>query len=106
MFSLMVTLDTVDEHERRLIRCEAPDREALLIRWLSELLYYVDAEELLFKRFEVRSVTDTSITAVAYGEKIDRARHDLHFGVKAVTRHLLRITDTTTGLEARILFDI
>jgi len=106
MFSLMVTLETVAAREHRTIRCEARDREGLLVAWLSELLYYVDAEELLFSRFTVQSLSSTQISAGAFGEPIDRSRHDLHFGVKAVTRHMLRLAETADGYEARILFDI
>jgi tRNA nucleotidyltransferase (CCA-adding enzyme) len=106
MFSLMVTLETVVEREQRAIQCEARDREGMLVAWLSELLYYVDAEELLFSRFTVQSLSSTRIEAVAFGEPIDRSRHDLHFGVKAVTRHMLRLAETADGYEASILFDI
>ena len=91
---------------RRLVHVEARDREALLVRWLTELLYYLDAEEMLFSRFEVEEATDTRLRARAFGERIDPQRHRLHFGVKAVTRHMLEVAPEDGGYRAQVLFDI
>lgn len=106
MFSLMVDTSGVRQVESRDIRVEAPDLESLLVRWLTELLYYLDAEQLLFSRFEVTGLTETTLTARAHGEQIDPQRHDLGFAVKAVTRHMLEITRRNGGFGATILFDI
>ena len=106
MFSLMADLGGVRQIEQREIEVEARDREALLVRWLTELLYYLDAEEMLFSRFEVEEATDTRLRARAFGERIDPRRHSLHFGVKAVTRHMLEVAPEDSGYRARILFDI
>lgn len=106
MFALMVDLEGVEEREERLIQVEGRDREGLLVRWLSELLYYLDAEEMLFRRFEIEELTDTRLRARGFGERIDRERHRLHFGVKAVTRHMLEIAPEDGGYRATLLFDI
>ena len=106
MFSLMADLDSVRPAEQRDIAIEARDRETLLVRWLTELLYYLDAEEMLFCRFEVEEATETRLRARAFGERIDPGRHRLHFGVKAVTRHMLEVTPEDGGYRARVLFDI
>src|SRR3972149_294317 len=44
--------------------------------------------------------------ARARGERIDRERHRLHFGVKAVTRHMLEVVEEDGGYRAQVLFDI
>lgn len=106
MFSLMADLAGVKEREERRIEVEGRDLEGLMVNWLSELLYYLDAEELLFRRFEVEEVDDSRLRARVHGERIDRERHVLHFGVKAVTRHLLEIKRDERGYSAKILFDI
>jgi SHS2 domain-containing protein len=101
----MADLEGVEEREERRIEVSARDREGLLVRWLTELLYYLDAEEMLFHRFEITHMTDTSLSARAFGERIDRERHNLHFGVKAVTRHMLEVAEQD-GYRATVLFDI
>ncbi len=106
MFALMAEPEDVRPAEERRIEVEARDREGLMVRWLTELLYHLDAEEMLFSRFEVEEVSETRLRARAFGERIDPERHRLHFGVKAVTRHLLEVGQEDEGYRARILFDI
>lgn len=106
LFASMVELGGVAENEERTIEVEGRDVESLLVHWLTELLYYVDVEELLFRRFAVDEISETRLRARGFGEKIDRDRHEFHFGVKAITRHMLEVRKTADGYEATVLFDI
>ena len=106
MFSLMAELGGVREREQRQIELTARDVQGLLVNWLSELLFYVDAEEMLFSRFEIDELSDTRLRARAWGERIDRDRHELHFGIKAVTRHTLEVVKESGRYRATVLFDI
>ena len=106
MFSLMVAPETVRNDVRREITVEARDVEGLVVAWLAELLFYVDAEELLFGRFDVSRIDEQHITATAFGEPINRERHELRLGVKAVTRHMLDLSREEDGYRATVLFDI
>ncbi len=106
MFAIMADLEGVRQTEERRIEVEARDREGLMVRWLTELLYYLAAEELLFSRFIVEEVSETRLRARAFGERIDPERHRLHFGVKAVTRHMLEVAEEDGGYRAQVLFDI
>jgi SHS2 domain-containing protein len=106
MFSVMVELDTVREREERRVEVEADDLEGLLVAWLSELLYLVDTEGLLFRRFKVVGLDERHMQAHAWGEPIDPERHRLGVGIKAVTRHMLAIERQPTGYRVRVIFDI
>ena len=106
MFATMANLDGVRERSEESVRVEARDFEGLMVSWLTELLYHVDAQELLFCRFEIDEVDGTHIVARAFGEKIDRDRHELHLGIKAVTRHMLEVGRKGDQYQATILFDI
>ena len=106
MFALMADPENVREVEEREMTVEARDREGLMVHWLTELLYYLDAEEMLFSRFVVEEIGDRRLRARAWGERIDRERHRLHFGVKAVTRHMLEVRPEDGGYRAQVLFDI
>lgn len=81
------------------------DREFLLFDWLRELLLYADEHRVLFGRFEV-SVTDAGLTATAYGEPLDPARHQLAREVKAITYHGLTVEQTPTGWLTEVIVDI
>ncbi len=106
MFALLADPDGVRPLEERRIDVEGRDHEGLLVRWLTELLYYLDAEEMLFSRFVVEEIGGRRLRARAWGERIDRERHRLHFGVKAVTRHMLEVGPEDGGYRAQVLFDI
>jgi SHS2 domain-containing protein len=83
----------------------ADDREYLLFDWLKALLYHFDAEHLLFSRFEVH-VVDDGLKASAWGEPLDRTRHELCHEVKAITYHGLRVEPTADGWLAEVIVDI
>ena len=50
------------------------DYEQLLVRWLNELLYFNEVENLLFKRFKVEGFGAGELKALAYGEKFSPDR--------------------------------
>ena len=81
------------------------DREYLLFDWLKDLLYRFDAEHQVFGRFEVR-VRPDGLTATAWGEPLDPARHLLNHEVKAITYHELKVEPTDGGWAAEVIVDI
>jgi len=87
------------------VRLKGSDREYLLFDWLKELLYRFDAEHLLFGRFEAH-VTDDGLTGQAWGEPLDRERHELGHEVKAITYHGLKVERTADGWLAEVIVDI
>jgi SHS2 domain-containing protein len=105
-FSVMVNLNGVREEEERSLAVEAHDWPSLLVAWLSELIYFCDVDGLVFRRFEIRQMQPYSLQASAYGEKIDRQRHELGAGVKAITRHMLEVGEDEDGYRVQVLLDI
>ena len=106
LFSLITELDAVSEKKKRDIQVSAPDREALLVNWLNELIYLFEAKGILFNRFEITNITDGELKAIAYGEKINLAKHELKTQVKAATYHLLKIEQKDDGWRAQVIFDV
>ncbi len=105
LFSLITELDDVEEVMHRDIELTAPDQESLLVEWLNELIYLFDAENMLFKRFDVTQLSQTQLKARSYGHKVDSSKHKLKTGVKAATYHMLKI-DKSNGGKVQVLFDI
>lgn len=81
------------------------DREYLLFDWLRTLLYHFDAEHLVLTRFAVEVKPD-GLTASAWGEPLDRGRHELGHEVKAITYHELKVEQNTDGWLAEVIVDI
>ena len=105
LFNLITDLDKVDEVVSRDIELTAPDIESLLVDWLNDLIYIFDAENILFKRFDISQLTPTQLKARVYGEKVNTSKHELRRGVKAATYHMLRVAKNN-GYQARVIFDI
>ena len=105
LFSLITELDDIEEVLYRDIELTAVDEESLLVEWLNELIYLFDAENVIFKRFNIIELNNTRLKARSYGEKVDSSRHKLKTGVKAATYHMLKV-DRGNGCKAQVLFDI
>ena len=88
------------------MRVEGPDPAGLLVNWLSEILYLQDTEGWLFSDFEILSLDDRSVSALARGEKFDRGRHQLKLLVKAITYHQLALEKSGDGWRAQVYVDI
>jgi SHS2 domain-containing protein len=104
MFSIIAELDSVREVETRRVEVSADDIEGLLFEWLNSLLYYLDVEMLLFKRFDIIEFGDARLVAECRGEKYDAARHQIKTGVKSATYHTLEV-DTKKN-TVRVIFDV
>jgi SHS2 domain-containing protein len=61
----------------------APDRAALLVHWLNELIYLSETRKQVYVDFDVDSVTDTALHATVRGVFPDVLRT----AVKAATLH-------------------
>ncbi len=106
LFAVIVEdIGSVGASVRTDVNLTGTDRELLLFDWLKELLYHFDAEHLLFSRFEV-TVRPDGLTGTAWGEMLDRDRHELGHEVKAVTYHGLKVEQTADGWLAEVIVDI
>ncbi|HEU4403450.1 MAG TPA: archease [Candidatus Polarisedimenticolia bacterium] len=102
--------------DRRLVRprrrvriaVEGSGLEDLLVRWLSELLFRLETQGMLFSSFRVERVDRRrfKVRAVASGEPLDRDRHRLRREVKAITYHQLRVVRGRSAWRVRIVFDV
>ena len=90
MVAAMVDIEAIETRDRVTIRCQEPDAELLLLDWLNAVVYEMDVRGMLFGRFDVR-IDGASLTAQAFGEQIDRARHEFYVEVKAATPAQLKV---------------
>jgi SHS2 domain-containing protein len=106
LFNLMTWMSRVKPVIWRELKVEAPDREALLVAWLGELLYLYETEKMLFARFEFSHLSDTALIAQAAGEPYQPGRHPLRLQIKAVTYHQIRVWFERGLYKAQITFDL
>ena len=106
LVDIIVDLDSIQAVGEVSLQIQGPDPESLLVNWLSEILFLHDAEGWLFRDFEVRSLQDNSLSALARGEKYERSRHQTKLLVKAITYHQLALEKTPGGWRAQVYVDI
>jgi SHS2 domain-containing protein len=95
----------IEEKVRIDMELAEDDREFLLFDWLKTLLYQMETEQLLFRRFEVH-VRDDGLLGSAWGEPFDPDRHHYAHEVKAITYHGLRVEKVGDLWEAEVIVDI
>jgi len=78
------------------IRCEAGDRELLLLDWLNAIVYEMAVQHMLFSRFEVQ-IDGQRLSGCAWGEAIDIARHQPAVEVKGATFTELSVAQDDGG---------
>lgn len=103
---LMFDPETVRPQQRRHIRVQGHDAPSLLVNWLSEILFLVDAEGWLLSSCEVEKLTEGLLEGMVQGETYDPARHQAKLQVKAVTYHQLALEKIPGGWRAQVYVDI
>ena len=107
LMSLIVDLESVRRQDRVRLEARASGPQALLVNWLSEILYLQDTEKRLFGDFEVNDLRDGRVCGDGCGERFDPRRHQIKLLVKAVTYHQLALEETLEGIwRAQVYVDI
>lgn len=92
--------------QQRQVSISGMDRENLLVRWLTEVLYLYDAMKFLTAEVKFETLNDTTLKAVLLGEPYDLSRHELKLDIKAITYHQLKVEERHGLWLARVFVDI
>lgn len=103
MFALMTDIATVRPTGEVQVAVTAPDRESLLVDWLTELLFVHERDGVFLAEFEV-AIENHRLEATVRGEEIDPDRHPLDTEIKAVTYHMIEVNPEAG--YAVVIFDI
>jgi SHS2 domain-containing protein len=104
-----VEVSQVEEKETVTITGCNAELDRLLFDFLDDLLYYKDADLMVFSRFEIKiekKDNEFCMECLAHGEKLDFSRHQPKVDVKAITMHTFEVKQTEKGWEAQVLIDI
>ena len=105
-FDLLVDARKITPEKPLEVSVDAPDREALLVAWLGELLVLFETQKIVLGKFEIKTLTDQTLKAIAWGEPFQWEKHRFRRALKAVTYHQLRIWETPKGWRARVIVDV
>lgn len=112
LMDLMVDTKGVSPEISKEITISAPDKEILLVDYLSEYLSIFDIDELLFSKIKVDKIEFNEkenkfmVHAIAYGEKYNSDKHMLDTEVKAITFSYLKIIENEGKTELYVIFDL
>ncbi len=89
---------------------DAENIEMLLFVFLQELIFYKDAELMLFSSFDLdisqKKGEKWHLRVKASGEEIDPDIHELIVDVKAVSLHRYSVEETPEGWFAEVMLDV
>jgi len=87
------------------IVCRAPNDELLLVEWLNALIYEMSLRSMLFADFTVE-IADGEVRATAWGETVDRERHEPAVEVKGATMTALSVEAVDGRWRAQCVVDV
>ena len=103
MFDQIVDTSRIEDSVERIIRVSAEDDEERLYSFLSELLFVMDCESLVFDSFKVTFEGD-DVICKAKGEPLDVKKHHAKAEIKAVTYHMLSVNREEPSVT--VIFDV
>jgi SHS2 domain-containing protein len=113
MFWVLTDVEAVRDREATTVAVTARDREAVMVKWLSELNFVHATDNRLFRRFDVELTAGAGeegdalrLDATCHGESVDRSRHTLYTEIKAVTFHGMAVEETSDGWTVQVIFDM
>ena len=107
LFETVAVLDTINPIEQTRIEVEAESVADLMVAWLDELIFRHEVDEVFFKRVELVELSETRLSAYAYGEPADFAKHVVYTEIKSVTYHQLSVSQSADGeWTANVIFDL
>ncbi len=104
--SLTVELDQVQPRSAYPIAVTGEDDPSLLVNWLSEVLYYLDAKRVVMSRFQIDELGPGAVRGQGWGEPLDPDRHPAKLLIKGVTYHQLRIARDAQGWCVEVYLDV
>jgi SHS2 domain-containing protein len=92
--SMVSNAESISAKTKVEIKLENEDEERLLHDFLQEMVFYKDAESLIFSGYEIkvsRKGKGYSLKATLEGEEIDNEKHAMVVDVKAVSWHMYKV---------------
>lgn len=106
--SMVSDLDAIEGRKEISFCISSKDEERLLHDFLQEIIFYKDAENLIFRYYSLkvsRGAEGYTLEAMLKGEEIDMEKHDLVVDVKAVSWHHYKV-ERKDGWRAFVILDV
>jgi SHS2 domain-containing protein len=82
------------------------DLEDIMVRWLGEILYLFEGENLVVTKIDIESFSNVSLSATLKAVPFDPECHKVLREIKAVTYHQIDVAQKNDFWTARVFFDL
>ncbi len=107
LFDALGDLKKSGAKSQKSVSLRATSLEDLLHDWLTELLYEVEANHVLYDEITITELTPGRLDATVAGKAIDFSQSQTNEEIKAVTYHQLRVEQLPDGSwRATVIFDV
>jgi SHS2 domain-containing protein len=105
LYSLVTDISPIKSIEKRTISLSAANLESLLVQWLNELVFLLDAYNFVGMSSSVR-LDGNNLKGEVSGGFFDPDIHESRLLIKAATYHNLSLKRGDKDWEASVIFDI
>jgi SHS2 domain-containing protein len=92
------------------VRLSAPDLETLLVRWINELVFFIQSDGFVPVSADLRIQEGEEegffLTAHLTGAPLDLEGYGLQGEIKSATFHGLNVTQGSEGWRAQVILDV
>ncbi len=106
MLKLMVTGTPGKPLQRMKLSITAQDAGALMVDWLSEILYLFEGGKMVVQYIAIDAFSPSSLDATLEATPFTTEQHEIIHEIKAVTYHQIEVGEKNGRWEARVYFDL
>jgi SHS2 domain-containing protein len=108
LIDTMIDITMVSIKQEVKFQVKGFDLESLLYNWLETVLIKVSRDGIVFSSFKIRvnNITGFELSGYGFGEMMDLKKHRPKTEVKAITYHLMKISEKQGKTTVRFLLDL
>ena len=106
LFDLIFDSDTLTTDEIIEVQVNGDDPADLMVNYLRELLYLWTGKEKLVNLVDIVHISDTAVSARVSTDRYQPEHHEMLHEIKAVTYHQIDVSQTKSGWQATVVFDV
>jgi len=106
LMHLMLRGKSLRKTSSKKIAVSGEDLADLMVRWLGEIHYLIEGENLVVNSINIHNIIPSRLEATLKTVPFDPNIHEILSEIKAVTYHQIEVTDNGNQWEARVIFDV
>jgi SHS2 domain-containing protein len=106
LMDLMLNITRYEKSDQIKIDITGIDLPDLMVRWLSEILYLFEGENLIVTGINIDNLTPNRLESNLKVIHFNYGIHDILMEIKGVTYHQIEVTENNGIWTANVIFDL